>query len=76
MKESLHKKIASRYSISEKNIVIMQMVADGFTSKEISAKTSLSDRTVENRIQKLSNDFDCRNKTHLVITLLREGIIN
>lgn len=52
------------------------MVADGYTAKEISEKNWLSDRTVENRIQKLINEFNCRNKTNLAITLFIAGIIN
>jgi DNA-binding NarL/FixJ family response regulator len=73
MKENLQSYNSSRYSISEKNKIIMQMVVDGFTSKEIADKTWL--RTIEGRILKLMKEFNCKNKTHLAITLLRENII-
>ena len=53
----------------------MQMVANGYTAKEISEKLWLSDRTVENRILRLRERLNCKSITHLAITLLRLNII-
>lgn len=59
--------------ITEKNKIILQLVADGYTTKEIADKTWLCNRTVENKIQKLTKAFNCKNKTHLANYFIYAG---
>ena len=61
--------------ISEKDIIIMQMVADGFTALEIADKTWLSERTVEGRVYRLKTRFKAKTLTHLAIILIRLKVI-
>lgn len=62
--------------ISEKDKFIMQMIANGDTALEVAEKTGASERTIESRIMILKKLLDCKNTTHLAITLLRNKIIN
>jgi DNA-binding NarL/FixJ family response regulator len=53
----------------------VQHIANGLTSYEIAEKTTLSERTVENRILRLKKRLGCKNITHLATTLLRAKLI-
>lgn len=61
--------------INEKDIIIMQLVADGHTALEISEKTGASSKTIEKHVLSLKKDLNCKSITHLAITLLRAGVI-
>lgn len=61
--------------ITDKDKIIMQMIADGSTALEVSEKTGASERTIEARILILKKRWDCKNTTHLSVTLLRAKII-
>jgi DNA-binding NarL/FixJ family response regulator len=65
----------SKPQIAKMNIIIMQFVSEGHTYKQISEKVSLSQRTVENRVYKLTKKFNCRNKTQLAVNLLKACVI-
>ena len=58
-----------------KDIIIMQLVADGFTLLQIADKIGLCNRTVEQRILRLRKKLNCKNITHLAIMLLRAKVI-
>ncbi|MBA2561342.1 MAG: hypothetical protein H0V14_00245 [Chitinophagaceae bacterium] len=63
------------FRISWKDVIIMRLVADGHTSLQISDKLGLSERRIQHRILRLRRELNCKNITHLAITLLRENII-
>ena len=65
----------SKPRITTKNILIMQFVSEGYTYKEISVMMYLSPRTVENKVYKLTKEFNCRNKTHLAVKLMRAYVL-
>lgn len=46
-------------------IVILQLVREGFTAKEIGSRAGLSHRTVEHKLEKLKNEFGARSMAHL-----------
>ena len=62
-------------TISLKDIIIMQLVADGFTALQISDKIGVNERTIEHRILRLRKELNCKSITHLAITLLRANLI-
>lgn len=62
-------------TISKKDIIIMQLVADGFTALQICDKTGENVRTIEHRILRLRKELNCKSITHLAITLLRANLI-
>jgi len=57
------------------DISIVQMLADDLTPKEIAGKIFLSVRTVETRIFKLRQTFECRSVRGLIVLFFREGLI-
>lgn len=54
---------------------VLQLIAKGFSSKEIAAKLNLSMRTVENHRKHLLGKFDARNMIALVRKSLDMGLI-
>lgn len=62
-------------NITKQNITIMQLVAEGYTSKEISEILDVSKRTIENKLYELTKEFNCRNRTHLTVKLLKAYVI-
>src|ERR1700712_3544253 len=53
--------IDSNDYLTAKDIIIMQLVADGFTAMEIADKLGLSNRTVEHRILDLRKKLRCKS---------------
>jgi len=63
--------------LDEFDIMILQDLADGFTKKEISERlkgkgiTPNSESTIDKRISKLFDEFEVKNATQLLATLIR-----
>lgn len=70
-------KITTKGSETEvkRNIQILAMVADGFTSIDIGKELGLSHRTIETYIDKMIFANDCRNRVHLIFKASKDGII-
>ena len=68
-------KIATPMNITESNSKIIELLAKGKTVKEIAADLDLSPRTVQERIDHMRKDHNCRNVTHLVATLTKQVIL-
>ena len=52
--------------LDDTDILIIEYLAEGLTCKEIAQKVFLSDRTVENRIQKMRKKTDCKTYGQLI----------
>ena len=57
----------SAYGISEKEIGIIQFVADGYSNKEIASKLFLSEGTVRNYLSKIIEKLELRDRTQLAV---------
>lgn len=57
----------SRYDISEKEKGIIELVADGFSNKEIAEKLYLSEGTVRNYISSVLEKLALRDRTQLAV---------
>ncbi len=57
----------SRYDISEKEQGIIELVADGFSNKEIAEKLFLSEGTVRNYISSVLEKLALRDRTQLAV---------
>ncbi|UWU23025.1 helix-turn-helix transcriptional regulator [Rhizobium sp. CB3060] len=53
---------------------ILQLLAEGASTREIADAVSLSPRTVEHRIERLKSAFGARNIAHLVALSIGSGI--
>lgn len=61
--------------IPEKHMEILRLLKQGFTVKEIQAKVFMSDSTIERTKYFYIAQFNCRNATHLIATLIENGIL-
>lgn len=57
--------IANKYKLSEKELEIIQLVAEGLSNKEIAATSFLSEGTVRNYISNILNKLELRDRTQL-----------
>lgn len=57
--------IASNYGLTEKEVEIIQLVAEGLSNKEIAATSFLSEGTVRNYISNILNKLELRDRTQL-----------
>ena len=57
----------SRYEITEKERAIIELVAEGFSNKEIAGKLFLSEGTVRNYISAVLEKLSLRDRTQLAV---------
>lgn len=62
-------------SLTEREIDVLALVAEGFDTCEISAKLAYSERTIKNVIHDVTLRLNLRNRTHAVAYALRKGLI-
>ncbi|MFI5040819.1 MAG: LuxR C-terminal-related transcriptional regulator [Acidimicrobiales bacterium] len=61
--------------LSERELEVLRLVADGFDTAEIAERLCYSDRTVKNVIHDVTTRLQLRNRSHAVAYALREGLI-
>jgi DNA-binding NarL/FixJ family response regulator len=62
-------------ALSDREIEVLRMMAQGMEVKEIADKLSYSERTIKNTLHNVVNRFHLRNRTHAVAFAMREGMI-
>lgn len=61
--------------VSEKEVRIVEMLADGHHCQDIADEFKLSSRTIEVYVTKLRQRFVCATHAQLVAVFIRKGII-
>ena len=61
--------------LSDREALVLKLVADGLDTAEIAVQLSYSQRTVKTILHDVVNRFQLRNRTHAVAYALREGLI-
>ncbi len=61
-----------KYDISEKEYEVIQLVAEGFSNKEIAQKLFLSEGTVRNYLSTILEKLNLRDRTQLAIFYLKK----
>jgi DNA-binding NarL/FixJ family response regulator len=61
--------------LTEREIAVLRLVADGLDTAEIAAKLSYSQRTVKNVLHDVTSRLHLRNRSHAVAYALRHGLI-
>lgn len=61
--------------LTEREIDVLRLVAEGFDTEEIAVKLSYSQRTIKTVIHDITARLCLRNRTHAVAWALREGLI-
>ena len=60
--------------LSEREIQILRLVAQGYTNLEIAAELSLSEKTVRNRLSEIFQKLHLNNRTQAALYAIREGL--
>lgn len=63
------------HGLSEEELRVLELLAQGATNREISAALYCSERTAKRRIEAIIAKMDARNRTHAVATAIRRGLI-
>ena len=61
--------------MSEREITVLRLVADGLDTAEVANELFYSERTVKNVIHDVTTRLNLRNRTHAVAYALRNGLI-
>ena len=62
--------------LSEREIEVLQLMADGLTNAEIGAQIHLSEGTVRNYISTIFDKLQAKDRTHAVVMAIRYGLID
>jgi DNA-binding CsgD family transcriptional regulator len=62
--------------LSDREVTIVRLVADGLTNAEIGRALHLSERTVHGHVRNARKKLSARSRTHLVTLALRAGVIS
>jgi DNA-binding NarL/FixJ family response regulator len=61
--------------LTDREVKVLQLLAEGLDTAEVSRRLFLSERTVKNVVHDLTSRLNLRNRTHAVAYALREGLI-
>lgn len=61
--------------LTERELDVLRLLAEGSDTAEVAARLSYSDRTVKNIIHDLTARLNLRNRSHAVAYAVREGLI-
>ncbi|MBQ0140700.1 MAG: hypothetical protein KBT36_15610 [Kurthia sp.] len=64
-----------RIEMTEKDYAILYLLAEGYSNKEMATMLYLSEFTVRDYIQKLMQKFHAKNRTQIISTAFRMGIV-
>lgn len=72
---SIKKKDINKYNLNEKEIKIIEHIANGLSNKEIAEVVFLSEGTVKNNITNILSKLDLRDRTQIAIFAFKNGIV-
>lgn len=61
--------------MTEREIEVLRLVADGYPTSEIADRLCYSERTIKNVIHGVTSRLNLRNRSHAVAYALRQGLI-
>jgi DNA-binding NarL/FixJ family response regulator len=61
--------------LSDRELQVLRLVADGYDTAEIATELSYSQRTVKNVLHDVTSRLQLRNRSHAVAYAVREGLI-
>ncbi|WP_018467636.1 response regulator transcription factor [Calidithermus timidus] len=64
----------SHAELSDREVQILKLVAQGYTNLEIASELSLSEKTVRNRLSDIFQKLHLNNRTQAALYALREGL--
>lgn len=64
------------HDLTEREITVLRLVADGKTNKEIANNLDLSEKTVKNHVRNIFHKLQVYDRTQAAILAIRKGIID
>ena len=61
--------------LTEREVKVLRLLADGLDTAEVGRELFLSERTVKSVVHDVTSRLDLRNRTHAVAYALRQGLI-
>jgi DNA-binding NarL/FixJ family response regulator len=61
--------------LTQRELHVLRLLADGFTTSDIARELCYSERTVKNAIQAFTSRLQLRNRSHAVAYAVRQGLI-
>ena len=61
--------------LSDREVKVLKLLADGFDTGEVGRQLFLSERTVKNIVHDVTSRLNLRNRTHAVAYALKQGLI-
>lgn len=69
------RKGAAPVQLTEREVTILRLIAEGLTNKEIGAQLYLSEATVKDQLRKVMDKFGVEHRISAVIAASKEGLI-
>lgn len=63
------------HDLTEREITVLRLVADGKTNKEIAVSLDLSEKTVKNHVRNIFHKLQVYDRTQAAILAIRKGLI-
>ncbi len=73
--ERLRKGTAAPVQLTEREVTILRLIAEGLTNKEIGAQLYLSEATVKDQLRKVMDKFGVEHRISAVIAASKQGLI-
>jgi DNA-binding NarL/FixJ family response regulator len=61
--------------LTERELNVLRLLADGYDTNEVSERLFYSERTVKNVIHDITSRLELRNRTHAVAYAIKQGLI-
>jgi len=62
--------------LSDRQVEILQRIADGLSTKQVARELGISHKTVYNHLNAIYRRLDTQSLTHAVLSAVRKGIIH
>lgn len=73
--ERLRKGVKAPVQLTEREVTILKLIAEGLTNKEIGGQLYLSEATVKDQLRKIMDKFNVEHRISAVIAASKEGLI-
>jgi DNA-binding NarL/FixJ family response regulator len=77
-RQTLAADLAERFGedgLTEKEVDVLRLIAEGHANKEIAARLSITEETVKSRVKNILSKLDANDRTHAAIIGVKRGII-
>jgi DNA-binding NarL/FixJ family response regulator len=74
-RQVLHPRGLTFAGLTEREISVLRLLAEGHDTAEVGRRLFFSERTVKNVIHDVTSRLDLRNRTHAVAYAIRQGLI-